>query len=173
MVRLIAFSSYLTRCVILTRVETENDSYAFDIFDALNTTGEPLTALETLRPGIIQFEDNKDGFEGSESQRCLAKLRENLDEVFVQTELRQKATKELLVSFALYFEGHKLGMPLNAQRTYLRMDLRVIPRMREARNLAVGSLSLFQIWLNFAFGIGTWIKSGVWTHIIRRAFRIH
>ena len=120
LVRLIAFSSYLTRCVILTRVETENDSYAFDIFDALNTTGEPLTALETLRPRIIQFEDNKDGFEGSESQRCLAKLRENLDEIFVQTELRQKVTKELLVSFALYFEGHKLGMPLNAQRTYLR-----------------------------------------------------
>ena len=120
LIRLITFSSYLTKCVILTRVETENDSYAFDIFDALNTTGEPLTALETLRPRIIQFEDDKEGFEGSESQQHLENLREHLDETFVQTELRQKATKELLVSFALYFEGHKLGMPLNAQRTYLR-----------------------------------------------------
>ena len=118
--RLVTFSSYVTKCVILTRVETDNDSYAFDIFDALNTTGEPLTALETLAPRIIQFESSKEGFEGSESQRHLQNLREHLDEVFIQTELRQKATKELLVSFALYREGYKLGMQLNAQRTYLR-----------------------------------------------------
>ena len=120
LIRLITFSSYLTKCVILTRVETEEDSYAFDIFDALNTTGEPLTAIETLRPRIIQFERTKEGFEGSESERYLENLKEHLDEAFEQTEKRQIATKELLVSFALYLDGYKLGMQLNAQRAYLR-----------------------------------------------------
>ena len=120
LIRLIAFSSYVTKCVILTRVETEDDSYAFDIFDALNTTGEPLTAIETLRPRIIQLENRDSGFVGSECEQHLNTLSEFLDEVYSDTEERQKATKELLVSFALYLDGHKLGYPLNAQRTYLR-----------------------------------------------------
>ncbi|MCY3620300.1 MAG: DUF262 domain-containing HNH endonuclease family protein [Gammaproteobacteria bacterium] len=120
LVRLIAFASYITKCVILTRVETEDDSYAFDIFDALNTTGEPLTAIETFRPRVIQFENQRDGFHGSESQQHLDMLSTHLDEVFPKTEDRQKATKELLVSFALYLNGRKLGLPLKAQRSYLR-----------------------------------------------------
>ena len=120
LVRLIAFSSYIAKCVILTRVETEDDSYAFDIFDSLNTTGEPLTAIETLRPRIIQFEAEQGRFDGSESQQHLEALSTYLDDEYPNTEDRQKATKELLVSFALYFNGHKLGLPLNPQRTYLR-----------------------------------------------------
>lgn len=43
-IRLILFSSYIMRCVVLTRVVTDDESSAFDIFDSLNTTGEPLTA---------------------------------------------------------------------------------------------------------------------------------
>ena len=120
LIRLILFSSYLTKCVVLTRVETENEKYAFDIFDALNTTGEPLTALETLRPKIIEFEDRIEGYLGSDSQTHLDNIKRNLDDVFVETDNRQKATKELLVSFALYLEGNKLPLNLNSQRTYLR-----------------------------------------------------
>lgn len=120
LVRLIAFSSYVTSSVVLTRVETEDDNYAFDIFDALNTTGEPLTAIETLRPRIIQFENRQKGFAGSDSEQHLFTLSKYLDQVYTDTEKRQKSTKELIVSFALYLEGSRLGQPLNAQRTYLR-----------------------------------------------------
>ena len=120
LIRLILFSSYLTKCVVLTRVETQDENYAFDIFDALNTTGEPLTALETLRPKIIEFEKKLNGYDGSESQQHLNNIKRHLDDVFIDTDKRQKATKELLVSFALYLEGHKLSLNLNSQRTYLR-----------------------------------------------------
>lgn len=120
--RLITFSSYLTKCVVLTRVETESDRYAFDIFDALNTTGEPLTAIETFRPRVIQFEDGlkQNKYDGSESQQQLENLKRFLDDVFINTDTRQRETKELLVTFALYLEGYKLGLKLNVQRTYLR-----------------------------------------------------
>ncbi|MDE0036320.1 MAG: HNH endonuclease family protein, partial [Gammaproteobacteria bacterium] len=45
---------------------------------------------------------------------------DHLDRVYADTETRQKETKELLVSLALYLNGEKLGLSLAAQRTYLR-----------------------------------------------------
>ena len=119
LVRLIAFSAYITKFVVLTRVETE-ERYAFDIFDALNTTGEPLTAIETFRPKVIQFEEQQSGFQGSDCEKHFSKLSEFLDDVYPKTQDRQSATKELLVTFALYLEGRKLGLSLNEQRTFLR-----------------------------------------------------
>ena len=56
LIRLLLLASYLIRSVVLTVVEAPNEDIAFDIFDALNTTGEPLTALETLKPHIVRFE---------------------------------------------------------------------------------------------------------------------
>ncbi len=119
LVRLIAFSAYITKFVVLTRVETE-ERYAFDIFDALNTTGEPLTAIETFRPKVIQFEEQQSGFKGSDCEQHFSKLSRFLDDVYSRTQDRQRATKELLVTFALYLEGKKLGLSLNEQRTFLR-----------------------------------------------------
>lgn len=130
LIRLLLFSSYLTKCVVLTRVETESEKYAFDIFDALNTTGEPLTALETLRPKIISFEDDIDGFNGSDSQSHMENIRRHLDDVYTETDKRQRATKELLVSFALYLDGSKLSLNLNSQRGYLRTKYESIPHNR-------------------------------------------
>ena len=58
-IRTLVYSAYFCRCIVLTRVTTEDESAAFDIFDALNTTGEPLTALETLKPLVIRFENSR------------------------------------------------------------------------------------------------------------------
>ena len=41
-------------------------------------------------------------------------------EVFSSSDDRQKETKELLVSFALYIDGYKLSKDLSPQRSYLR-----------------------------------------------------
>jgi uncharacterized protein with ParB-like and HNH nuclease domain len=120
LVRLLLFSSYLTKCVVLTRVETDDENAAFDIFDALNTTGEPLTALETFKPRVIQFERRLDGYAGSKSQEHFETLEKNLNSVYSETEKRQKATKDLLISFALYLDGYKLPNDLSSQRTFLR-----------------------------------------------------
>ena len=120
LVRFVTFSSYITQCLVITRVETEDDRYAFDMFDALNTTGEPLTAIETFRPLVIRFEEGREGYRNSESETHLATLREFIDDVYGDTEPRQKETKELVVSFSLYVDGEKLGLKLTEQRNYLR-----------------------------------------------------
>ena len=112
------FSHYLLKLVILTRVETEDEDSAFDIFDSLNTTGEPLTAIETFKPRVISFENGETGYSGSETETHFKKLEENLN--YINTDMRQTATKELLVTFALYLEGRKLSQNLATQRAYLQ-----------------------------------------------------
>ena len=122
LVRLILFSWYLLDCVVLTRVETREERYAFDIFDALNTTGEPLTALETLKPPVMQWEESCGrGYAGSESEDQFGIIEDYLTEQYPDAEKRQRATKDLLVSFALYRDGEKLGLGLGTQRRYLRL----------------------------------------------------
>ena len=120
LVRSLLFSAYFCRCIVLTRVTTDDESAAFDIFDALNTTGEPLTALETLKPRVIQYETSKGGFSGTKSEIAFLRLKDHVDEWYRDTTRKQKETKELLVSFALYMEGKKLPEHLAAQRNYLR-----------------------------------------------------
>ena len=58
LIRLVAFGNFLLNRVAITQVVADDERYAFDIFEALNTTGEPLTALETFKPVVIKFEKN-------------------------------------------------------------------------------------------------------------------
>ena len=121
MIRTMMFSAYFCNCVVLTRVITEDEAAAFDIFDALNTTGEPLTALETLKPRVINFENNnKTGYAGSASDLAFETIKDNLEERFIDTSRKQAETKELVVTFALYLEGQKLSKDLATQRNFLR-----------------------------------------------------
>ena len=122
LIRIILFSHYVLKSIILTRVETNDEDAAFDIFDSLNTTGEPLTAIETFKSRVMSFERaNKNlNFSGTESARHFERLEENLNDIYPETSKRQKETKDLLVTFALYFDGHKLPLSLASQRTYLR-----------------------------------------------------
>ena len=120
LVRIMLFSHYLLKSVILTRVETDDEDSAFDIFDSLNTTGEPLTAIETFKPRVVDFENKNTGYSGSETEQHFKRLEENLN--YIEIAKRQTTTKELLVTFALYLQGYKLAQNLAAQRAYLRTN---------------------------------------------------
>ena len=120
LIRTVLFAAYFSRCVVLTRVLTDDESAAFDIFDALNTTGEPLTALETLKPRVIQFENGCGGFKGSASDVAFARLHKLIDETYPKTVEKQNETKALVVSYGLFVEGLKLPENLASQRNFLR-----------------------------------------------------
>ncbi|WP_419850299.1 DUF262 domain-containing protein [Candidatus Poriferisocius sp.] len=121
LIRLLLFSSYLTQYVLLTRVETQKEEDAFDIFDALNTTGEPLTALETCKPLVTQFEqEHGHGYTGSESEFYWDMVDHTLLDSYPQSETRVKEVKELVTTFALYLTGEKKPQDLVSQRRYMR-----------------------------------------------------
>jgi len=121
-VRTLLFASYFCNYIVLTRVTTDDESAAFDIFDALNTTGEPLTALETLKPRVINFENNYKEYRGSPSAVAFDTIDENLDQRILNTERKQTETKDLIVTFRLYLEGKKLSKDLAEQRNFLRQS---------------------------------------------------
>lgn len=120
LVRTLLFAAYFSRCIVLTRVITDDESAAFDIFDALNSTGEPLTAIETLKPRVIQYENTRGGYAGSPSDEQFSRLKRFIDETYPETSAKQSETKALIVSFGLLIEGQKLAENLSAQRNFLR-----------------------------------------------------
>ena len=124
-VRLLVFSAYFYNYIVLTRVIVEEESAAFDIFDALNTTGEPLTALETLKPSVVKFENETKpnrSYIGSDSENYFNLIGECLDERFPDTSKKQLETKEVVITFALYTVGVRLSKDLAAQRRFLRSN---------------------------------------------------
>ncbi len=122
LVRTVLFASYFCNCIVLTRVTTEDESTAFDIFDALNTTGQPLTALETLKPRVIKFEGSYKGYRGSDSEHSFDTIDDYVNKRFPDTTRKQRETKDLVVTFALYLNGTKLPKDLATQRDFLRQS---------------------------------------------------
>ena len=138
LVRLLLFASYLTRYVVLTRVETKNDNVALDIFDSLNTTGEPLTAIQTLKPLTIKFD--RGGFNDTRPEYNPDAYDQIMEHVHSEDPVkRQNESKELVVLFALYIEGEKISKSLSVQRSYLRNRYRKIPK--QAKNPFIESLA--------------------------------
>lgn len=134
LVRLLAFGNYFVNQVAITRVEAADERYALDIFDALNSTGEPLTAIETFKPRVIRFEQSTaEGFESSASDEYFREIAGYLDR-FRSDGRRQAATKEILVSFAYYMTGYKLGFTPALQRKYLRDKYEEISGAAEAES---------------------------------------
>jgi len=114
--RLISFGRYVLNRVAVTEVQVRKEEYAFDLFEALNTTGEPLTAFETFKPVVIRFEGLAK-FQTSESARLLSYV-----EAFLATDDDpRKPSDRLLIPFALLEHGRKLGKPLREQRNWLRL----------------------------------------------------
>lgn len=120
--RLILFARYLLGQVVITKVETTSAGYAFDIFDALNTTGEPLTAIETFKPRITSFErETPPGrtYRGSESEQNM-EIVESFLGSFSNPQERQNQARDLVISFALYLTADKCSRHLNSQRRYMQ-----------------------------------------------------
>ncbi len=115
--RLLVFARFILQRVAVTIVVAKSEEYAFDMFEALNTTGEPLTAIETFKPRVIQAEGHVN-YEGSDSHKSMNDIEGYLSR-FKTAPARQTATADLLIPFALAESGVKLSKRLNDQRRFL------------------------------------------------------
>ena len=118
LIRLVLFANFLMERVTVTVVSTDNEDYAFDMFESLNTTGEPLTAFETFRPKVIETERLIE-YENSPSRDFMRSIEEYMAK-FTKAQERHTATSRLLIPFALAETGHKLSKRHSDQRKYLR-----------------------------------------------------
>ncbi len=148
LLRLLTLAQYINQHMGFAVVKTENEDDAFDMFEALNTTGTPLTAIETFIPKVIETEGIED-FESSDSYPEVEKIKKYLSR-FIKAEDKQSANSDVLIPFALYEEGHKLKKGLNEQRRFLRSRYSKIDSVDEKRDF-VKSLALMtefveQVW---------------------------
>lgn len=132
--RLLVLAKYLGERMAFTVVTADSEDDAFDMFEALNTTGEPLTAFETFKPKVIEAETMA-RYENSPSHSYVTEI-ENYLMHFKKAEAKQSATSEMLVPFALAETGEKLQKRLTDQRRYLReqfehTDLSDLSKKRE------------------------------------------
>lgn len=127
LLRVVLFAKFMMDRVAVTVVTAKNEDYAFDMFEALNTTGEPLTAFETFRPKVIE-EEGLTKYDTSPSHACL-KAVEGYVGQYAKARDRHAATTTLLPPFALGETGKKLAKRLPEQRKYLRGGFDGLPHL--------------------------------------------
>lgn len=116
--RLLVFSQYFLHRVMMAVVTANNELYAFDMFDSLNTTGQPLTAYETFRPQVMRSV----GPNNFNSPNSIARIALSEVECMLAKagSKKDKVTKSFLTNFALAEDGVKLGGALDVQRDHMR-----------------------------------------------------
>lgn len=148
LLRLVLFANFVLDRVALTIVTAKNEDYAFDMFEALNTTGEPLTAFETFKPRVIHSEGLED-YEKSKSYEYMNAVEGYL-EGFGKTDDKQDATSRLIVSFALAERGEKLSKRLSDQRRFFKENYEKLekgdPKQDFVRHLAHTAIFIQHSW---------------------------
>ena len=148
--RLVLLANFILDRVAITIVTARNEDYAFDMFESLNTTGEPLTAFETFKPRII-YSEKLAVYKESESYGYVNTVEEYL-ESFTKPNEKQDVTSRLIVSFALAESGRKLSTRLSEQRRYLRDTYEGIdasrPDLRRefVEHLSHAAIFMRQVW---------------------------
>jgi hypothetical protein len=144
--RLLMFSRFLLDRVSITHINASSEGYAFDLFDALNTTGEPLTAFETFVPLVVEAE-GVTNYHGSPSFHDVALTGKLLagEGSKVQGETARLVTTALLAE-----HGAKVGTRLSEQRWELSKRYRDAPNLdaRRAitRQFADSAVAYFRLW---------------------------
>lgn len=108
----------LNRCGV-NRLQPAQEEWGFDMFQALNATGTPLTAMETFLPQVMQAEHAAgNDWAKTPSRQYMDEIGE-LFEATTTNEQKTQRTNELLGTFALCYDGEKLGNKFSAQRRWV------------------------------------------------------
>ena len=126
---------YLLRRCGVNRLQPTHEDWGFDMFQALNATGTPLTAIETFLPQVMQAEQGVgNAWMGTPSSGYMEDI-DKLFEAATSNEQKNRRTNELLSAFSLCYEGEKLGNKFSAQRKWMTSiytnDLQTIEEKRK------------------------------------------
>lgn len=119
LVQLFAFSNYLLERCCFTVIKPISQVRAFDMFQSLNATGTPLTAIETFKPLVVNTAESEgSGFKNSNFETYFTEV-ENLMKNLQSASSKSKRTNEYLSLFSLTYEGKSVSKQFSKQRKWL------------------------------------------------------
>ena len=132
--QLFVLAYYLLQRCVINRLYPTREEWGFDMFQALNATGTPLTAMETFLPQVMQAEQA----EGNEWVNTpSAAYFDQIEKLFERTtsnQAKNKRTNDLLGAFRLCHDGEKLANRFSAQRRWMTLCYeKVAENIREKR----------------------------------------
>jgi hypothetical protein len=134
LVQLFAFCHYLLQRCCFTLNEPVSEDWAFDMFQSLNATGTPLTALETFKPLVVNIVNsqsvNREEFKGSKSEKYFD-IVEQLLAPLSSASSKNKLTNDYLTLFALIYDATRLSTHFSAQRRWLTEKYEKIKSLEE------------------------------------------
>ncbi len=121
-IQMLAACHYLLERCCFTIIQPIADDWAFDMFQSLNATGTPLTALETFKPLVVEFVESKTNprteFKNSIEDKYFSKIEAAFAKMSTP-QAKPKYTSELITSIALPIRGEKLASHFSHQRRFL------------------------------------------------------
>lgn len=122
LVQTLAVCHYLLDRCCFTIIQPTDDDWAFDMFQSLNATGTPLTAIETFKPTIVNTvekgsEPNAQ-FKNSYSEKYFKKVEDFLSEA-TNAQQKNKRTNDYLTSFFVTYNGSTISTHFSYQRKML------------------------------------------------------
>lgn len=107
----------LDRCCF-TVIKPSKDDWAFDLFQSLNATGTPLTAIETFKPLVNNVVNKNESYKSSKTKIDF----ENIELLFEDSKnaaQKSKLTNDFLTSLSLTADGTKLSSHFSHQKKWL------------------------------------------------------
>lgn len=119
LVQVLAAAHYVLQRCCFCLIKTAKEDWAFDMFQSLNATGTPLTALETFKPIVLNYlKTNKVEYRGSMTEKHFKKVEDFLSAPNSAVQ-KTKRTNDFLVSFFVAFNGEKVPTHFSGERRAL------------------------------------------------------
>lgn len=153
LVQTLSVCHYLLDRCCFTIIQPTDDDWAFDMFQSLNATGTPLTAIETFKPTVVNTVNHCENqmFKGSVSERYFKKIEDLLQETKSAQE-KNKRTNDYLTSFYIALEGRTISNHFSSQRQVLDRSYNELQSIEEKESFIqkMGDYAdFYKIWLNF------------------------
>ena len=118
LVQVLAACYYLLQRCCFCVIKPENEDWAFDMFQSLNTTGTSLTALETFKPVVVNYLKIRNiDYNGSISEKYFSQVQKFLDDN--NNTVKTKRTNDFIVSFFVAYKGEKVPTHFSGERRAL------------------------------------------------------
>lgn len=147
-IQILAFCHYLMNRCGFTIITPTTEDRAFDIFQSLNATGTPLTAIETFKPLVVNAGDKTStGYSRSTFETHYEEV-ENLFSTAKSASAKNTLTNEYLTAFALVQNGEKLPNQFSLQRMWLTKNFDQCKNLQDSEEFVRRMGNLATYWTN-------------------------